>query len=188
MLSSTVSVIHCSNSSSVGPSATKVVETGIEVEKQAQVQELLESLQAHFVRRLETIHTSDNDASRQSVFLPVRWLRASGLYGGGVRYEVTDTPVFNRASVNVSSVNYEDKPNSPVDSATALSVIIHPNNPHAPSMHFHISWTKMRNGPGSWRMIADLNPSIPYPEAVRVSITVALRENHEDLLDGTVSP
>ena len=47
------------------------------------------------------------------------------------------------------------------DSATALSVILHPQNPHAPSMHFHISWTEMKSGEGSWRMIADLNPAIP---------------------------
>jgi hypothetical protein len=32
------------------------------------------------------------------------------------------TRLFNRASVNVSSVHYRDKPKYPVDSATALSV------------------------------------------------------------------
>jgi len=49
----------------------------------------------------------------------------------------------------------------PIDSATALSVIIHPKNPFAPSMHFHISYMEPRGKGGYWRLIADLNPSIP---------------------------
>ena len=42
--------------------------------------------------------------------------------------------------------------NYPIDSATALSVIIHPRNPHAPSMHFHI-----RCGPSQ----LTISPSAP---------------------------
>ena len=89
--------------------------------------------------------------------------RLKGLHGGGIRYQTVaaDSPgLFNRASVNVSAVHYEDKPKYPVDSATALSVILHPTSPRAPSMHFHISYMEPRGRPPYWRMIADLNPSI----------------------------
>ena len=61
----------------------------------------------------------------------------------GSRYQVEGSPVFNRASVNVSGVHYEDKDKYPIDSATALSVILHPRHPKAPSMHFHISYVKI---------------------------------------------
>ena len=69
------------------------------------------------------------------------------------------SPTFNRASVNVSGVHYHQRPKYPIDSATALSVILHPANPFAPSMHFHISYIEPRGRSAYWRMIADLNPS-----------------------------
>lgn len=71
-----------------------------------------------------------------------------------------DTPVFNRATVNVSQVHYDDLPAKRLASATALSCIVHPAPPHAPSVHMHISWTEMRSGDGYWRMMSDLNPAI----------------------------
>jgi coproporphyrinogen III oxidase len=40
----------------------------------------------------------------------VAWLRDGGSHGGGTRYELEGTRLFNRASVNVSSVHYRDKP------------------------------------------------------------------------------
>ncbi len=67
---------------------------------------------------------------------------------------------FNRASVNVSQVHYDDEPQRKLSSATALSTIVHPANPRAPSVHIHISWTSMRSGSAYWRMMADLNPAI----------------------------
>ncbi|GAB4521077.1 MAG: coproporphyrinogen III oxidase [Haliangiales bacterium] len=94
-------------------------------------------------------------------FAAIDWLRDDGRHGGGVRYAAADTPVFNRASVNVSSVHYDDQPDRRLGSATALSTIIHPAHPLAPSVHMHISWTEMRDGTGYWRMMADLNPAIP---------------------------
>ena len=33
-------------------------------------------------------------------------------------------------------------------------------NPYAPSIHMHISWTELKSGKGTWRIMADLNPSI----------------------------
>ncbi|MCK4841758.1 MAG: coproporphyrinogen III oxidase, partial [Methylococcales bacterium] len=63
-------------------------------------------------------------------------------------------------SVNVSQVHYDDDDIKELGSATALSTIIHPKNPYAPSLHMHISWTEMKIGHGYWRMMADLNPVI----------------------------
>jgi len=82
--------------------------------------------------------------------------------------------VFDRASLNVSAVHYDDEPTRRLASATALSCIVHPRNPHAPSAHIHISWTELRDGSGYWRMMADLNPSTPN-DAHTERFTAALR-------------
>ena len=115
-------------------------------------QEIVSHLQSYFVTKLNAIAQEDFEA--------VEWFRDEGLHGGGVRYEARDEDIFNRASVNVSQVHYDDDPTKKLSSATAISTIIHPANPHAPSMHMHISWTQMRDGNGYWRIMADLNPSI----------------------------
>jgi coproporphyrinogen III oxidase len=124
-------------------------------------QTTLTGVQEYFVRRLEAV-TADG---AKSEFQPNSWVRDEGTHGGGQRYGVVDVPVFNRASVNYSGVFYDDKPDYPVSSATAISVIIHPRNPHAPSMHCHFSYTEPRNKAPYWRMISDLNPSLHNPDA-----------------------
>ncbi|MEM9489700.1 MAG: coproporphyrinogen III oxidase, partial [Myxococcota bacterium] len=91
------------------------------------------------------------------------------------RYVTGDSAVFNRASVNVSQVHYDDNPHKRLSSATALSTIIHPQSPRGPSVHIHISWTEMRDGNGYWRMMADLNPSIP-DDADAEAFAAALRQ------------
>jgi coproporphyrinogen III oxidase len=118
---------------------------------------LVQDLQSKLVQRLDALlphlgHTR---------FRPVEWLRAQGEYGGGVRYMAHDESLFNRASVNISQVQYEKDPARKLASASALSTIVHPRNPYAPSMHMHISWTEMKSGHGYWRIMGDLNPSIP---------------------------
>lgn len=100
---------------------------------------------------------ADPDANR---FRTVTWLRDDGRHGGGDRRELADTAIFDRASVNVSQIHYDDEPQRALASATALSTIIHPRHPHAPSVHVHVSWTEMRDGRGYWRVMADLNPAI----------------------------
>lgn len=93
-------------------------------------------------------------------FSELHWLRDGGRHGGGSRRSLGDTRTFDRASVNVSQVHYDDEPEKRLSSATALSTIIHPRHPHAPSVHVHVSWTEMRDGTGYWRIMADLNPAI----------------------------
>jgi len=117
---------------------------------------IVSHLQHYFVTRLNQVGEKDFEA--------IEWFRDEGKHGGGVRYESRDEAIFNRASVNISQVHYDDDPSKKLSSASAISTIIHPANPHAPSMHMHISWTQMRDGNGYWRIMADLNPSIPNEE------------------------
>jgi len=119
---------------------------------------LVRALQVRFAERLWAVsrHFGCNEA-----FERVDWLRDGGRHGGGDRLACGGTAIFDRASINVSSVHYDDEPDRRLSSATALSTIIHPRNPRAASIHMHYSWTEMREGGGYWRMMADLNPAIP---------------------------
>ncbi|PHR58129.1 MAG: coproporphyrinogen III oxidase [Arcobacter sp.] len=118
---------------------------------------LVTHLQSYFVKALDTLSSEIGDSKN---FEALEWFREEGKFGGGVRYVSTDDTLFNRASVNISQVQYEADPSKTLASATALSSIIHPLNPYAPSIHMHVSWTEMKDGKGYWRMMADLNPSI----------------------------
>lgn len=118
---------------------------------------LVTSLQARFRQQLEGWSARRGHADR---FQAVQWLRDDGRHGGGTRFEIGDTALFNRGSINVSQVHYDDDPARKLSSATALSTIIHPQHPRSPSVHIHLSWTEMRTGHGTWRLMADLNPAI----------------------------
>jgi coproporphyrinogen III oxidase len=122
---------------------------------------LAENLQLYFVHKLNAI---SQIFGSNIPFEEVEWFRDEGRHGGGVRYEGRDERLFNRASVNVSQVQYADMPEKKLDAASAISTIIHPRNPHVPSMHMHISYTRMKDGTGYWRIMADLNPAIFYEE------------------------
>jgi len=122
---------------------------------------LVTSLQQRFVSRLEQLAVDLGGSQR---FRPVEWCRAGGRHGGGVRYETADGEMIGRGSVNVSQVHYDDMPEKKLGSANAISTIMHPCHPLAPSVHIHISWTEMKSGSGYWRMMADLNPAIEQSE------------------------
>ncbi len=137
---------------------------------------LVKDLQALLVKELDKIPPTPPTTR----FQPVHWLRAKGIYGGGTRYVATDSTVFNRASVNISQVQYEGDGTKKLNSATAISAIVHPRNPFAPSLHIHVSWTELKSGTGYWRIMADLNPSIPMEED-RDAFEKALAEAAGDL-------
>ena len=132
---------------------------------------LVTDLQRRMVSAQEGVARDRGEPDR---FSEVTWERDGGRHGGGTRRAIADTAMFDRASVNVSQVHYDDEPAKRLSSATALSTIIHPRHPHAPSVHIHVSWTEMRDGTGYWRIMADLNPAIPDPAATERFIT-ALR-------------
>lgn len=117
--------------------------------------DLVTGLQSRFVELLTAATRGVDDQE----FEKVEWLRDGGEHGGGWRYSKRLTPAFNRASINISAIQYDDLPEKRLSSATAISTIIHPQNPLAPSVHMHISWTQLRNGDGYWRLMADLNPA-----------------------------
>ncbi|PRQ05247.1 coproporphyrinogen III oxidase [Enhygromyxa salina] len=134
--------------------------------------DLVEALQRRFKLALEQLSTT---AGAPRPFEPVEWLRDQGTHGGGHRYVAAETPVFNRAAINVSQVHYDDDPHRKLGSASALSTIIHPQDPRAPSVHVHVSWTERKDHSGYWRMMADLNPAVP-DAAATASFAAALRE------------
>ncbi len=121
----------------------------------AQALGLVESLQARFVGALETLGGKP--------FGLVEWWRDDGRHGGGCRYGIGESDLLARASVNVSQVHYDDEPERRLASASAISTIVHPSHPRAPSVHIHVSWTEQKEGHGYWRIMADLNPSLPDP-------------------------
>lgn len=134
---------------------------------------LVDRLQARFAEALRGV--VDVDGSLQA-FRPISWLRDGGVHGGGVRVSAGSGTTFDRASLNVSGVHYDDVPSKRLSSATALSCIVHPAHPRAPSMHMHLSWTELRSGRGTWRVMADLNPALPHPvhtERVRAALAAA---------------
>ena len=141
--------------------------------------ELVENLQRRFVAGLEA---SAAACGMPVTFAPTHWLRDEGRHGGGVRWGTGDTAMFNRASINVSTVHYDDMPERKLSSASALSSIVHPADPRRPSLHLHTSFTEMRDGSSYWRVMADLNPSLP-DEADREAFAQALRRAAPELYD-----
>ncbi len=125
---------------------------------------IVSHLQSYFVERLNLL---SQEFGKAKPYEPVLWVRDDGRHGGGVRYVAMDDRLFNRGSVNISQVHYDDDGTKKLGSATALSTIIHPFNPLVPSVHMHISWTEMKSGAGYWRLMADLNPAIENKAATK---------------------
>lgn len=118
---------------------------------------LVRNLQKRFVYKLNKLSL---ELGENKYFEEVIWLRDEGKHGGGSRFEARDHHLFNAASVNVSQVHYDEDSSKKLQSATAISTIIHPKNPQVPSIHIHISLTKLKDDTSYWRIMADLNPSI----------------------------
>ncbi|MEQ1500982.1 MAG: coproporphyrinogen III oxidase [Myxococcota bacterium] len=135
---------------------------------------LVEQLQGALVDALAAVAPSEPPFDRAD------WLRDAGRHGGGSRRGTAGSAVFDRASVNVSQVQYDDLPDRKLASATALSAIVHPRHPRAPSIHLHVSHTELRDGTGYWRIMADLNPSHP-DEAAAAAFRDTLRAAAPDL-------
>lgn len=140
---------------------------------------LVTELQAELVN---TLTAASERAGFPSVLTPVAWQRDEGRHGGGVRFQCTGDEALDRASVNVSHVHYDDDPDRRLGSATALSAIVHPRHPRAPSVHLHTSYTALRGGRATWRIMADLNPSHPH-EGDRATFEAALRAGAGDTFE-----
>lgn len=142
--------------------------------------EIVRTLQKRFVDKLDDLSAKFGENKK---FEEVNWLRNNGVYGGGNRFEARDEVLFNTASVNVSQVHYDEDLTKSLQSATAISTIIHPKNPNVPSIHIHISLTSFKDGNSYWRIMADLNPSLENIEDKKIfdeSLKQISKENYEE--------
>ena len=142
--------------------------------------EIVRALQKRFVDKLDNLSAEFGENKR---FQELNWLRNNGVCGGGSRFEARDEVLFNTASVNVSQVHYDEDLNKSLQSATAISTIIHPKNPNVPSIHIHISLTNFKDGNSYWRIMADLNPSLENMEDKKIfddSLKLITKENYEE--------
>lgn len=140
---------------------------------------LVKDLQNRFVTKLDAL---SKELGEDKPFEEVTWLRDGGQHGGGSRFEFRDEKLFNAASVNVSQVHYDDISEKNLKSASAISTIIHPKNPHVPSIHIHISLTELRDGTSYWRLMGDLNPSI-FNEEDKARFDAMLKKVTKDTYD-----
>lgn len=146
----------------------------------------VKSLQDHIVKTMEHIEASapPNDFSPSSTpptFLRDAWIRPEG--GEGSSCVLADGRVFEKAGINVSVVHGKlppkaqkamlpDHPSLPEPTttvpffATGLSIVIHPRNPHVPTVHlnyryFEIEDPEQPGKPKAWWFGggSDLTPS-----------------------------
>nr|SVE78806.1 EOG090X04L5 [Daphnia lumholtzi] len=139
---------------------------------------LIMKIQADFCRALE------NEEDPSTTFFVDRWTRAEG--GGGVTCVIQNGKTFEKAGVNVSVVHGI----LPVDAvrqmkargkeligkelpffAAGISSVIHPSNPHVPTVHFNYRYFEVtqENGEKMWWFGGgtDLTPYYLVEEDVR---------------------
>ncbi|MBI3464747.1 MAG: oxygen-dependent coproporphyrinogen oxidase [Planctomycetes bacterium] len=129
-------------------------------------------LQDHICAGLEELERSGGGAAR---FREDPWQYPSG--GGGVTRVMLDGTVFEKAGVNFSHVNgsFTEEMAATMPgpgtgfTATGISLVIHPRNPHVPTVHAnfrHIS-KGTGNGQAAWfGGGSDLTPYYPRREDV----------------------
>lgn len=141
-------------------------------EMRAQMEAMVRQAQATISRAVEAL---DGQRFREDV-----WERPGG--GGGTSRMLENGNVFERAGVNVSAVHGTLPPHAlPAAAArvaepgaelhffaTGLSLVLHPHNPHAPTVHANYRYFQLNDGerPGSWWFGggADLTPSYLYDQ------------------------
>lgn len=148
----------------------------------------VKNLQDHIVTTLESIESSANPSS-PSRFLRDAWIRPQG--GEGSSCVLSGGTVFEKAGVNVSVVHGNLPPAAqrqmraehtslPVQDepvpffATGLSIVLHPRNPHVPTVHLNYRYFEVEDPqkPGettAWWFGGgtDLTPSYLVPEDVK---------------------
>lgn len=154
-------------------------------EELKEVELLLSGLQLYFVSKLNAMALQFGEGKSCK---SITWDYDKGKHGGGKQYGARDRSLFDHASVDVSSVHYTEVKNIALDMMTVFRTTIHPNNPHIPSMHFSVSWEKMKEKKGGWHIMADLNPSILGESVLDKNIFTETLKNTMDYLydEGTV--
>ncbi|XP_026478398.1 oxygen-dependent coproporphyrinogen-III oxidase-like [Ctenocephalides felis] len=112
-------------------------------------------IQGEFVKALE------NEENFDSKFLIDRWNRQDGK-GGGITCVLQDGDVFEKAGVNITVMTGELKPQAiqqmksrgkqfkneggPLEFfAAGVSAVIHPKNPHVPTVHFNYRYFEVKD-------------------------------------------
>ncbi|CAG0885230.1 unnamed protein product [Darwinula stevensoni] len=124
-------------------------------EMRTKMELLIMEAQADFVQALEALETKS-----EQHFHVDRWLRPEG--GGGVTCICQDGEVFEKAGVNVSVVNGVLPPSAVAQMrargkqlpegrtlpffAAGISSVIHPVNPHVPTVHFNYRYFEVQDG------------------------------------------
>lgn len=168
----------------------------------------VKALQDHIVTTLESVESSHPSSSSDPSprFLRDHWLRPEG--GEGSSCVLTNGRVFEKAGVNVSIVHGNLPPgaqkqmradhaslpvrDTPVPFfATGISIVLHPKNPHVPTVHLNYRYFELENPdagpeapPAAWWFGGgtDLTPSYLVPEDVRHfhSTIKAACEKHDE--------
>lgn len=144
------------------------------------------NLQDHIVKTMEGLEASapPDGEHASGTFLRDHWIRPSG--GEGSSCVLQGGRVFEKAGVNVSivegkltkgaqmqmradhdSIKVSDEPLPYF--ATGLSIVLHPRNPHAPTVHLNYRYFELCDNDGNpvaWWFGGgtDLTPNYLYPE------------------------
>ncbi|CAF1127083.1 unnamed protein product [Adineta ricciae] len=128
---------------------------------QARMEIFILKLQKQFCQSLEHFEAKQNSNSR---FLIDRWTREDGS-GGGITCVLQDGEIFEKAGVNISVVHGKlpvqaieqmrarghqfTSRNVPLDFFVAgISSVIHPRNPHVPTVHFNYRYFEVTDVDG----------------------------------------
>ena len=111
------------------------------------------------LRRIERDYTEATQSAKVVDFKVDRWQREEG--GGGISCVLQDSNVFEKAGVNVSAVNghlseqaaqqmrSRGRPLSKdcklAFKAIGISSVIHPRNPHVPTIHFNYRYFEVHD-------------------------------------------
>ena len=116
----------------------------------------------HFIFQTEFCRALEAEEAPNVKFHVDRWLRPEG--GGGVTCVLQEGQTFEKAGVNVSVVHGNLPPNAVAQMrargknlakdkelpffAIGISSVIHPRNPHAPTIHFNYRYFELTNDDG----------------------------------------
>lgn len=122
-------------------------------------------IQKKFCLALEAFEKKSSDSTPASSFIADRWLRKEG--GGGISCVLQDGQVFEKAGVNVSVVTGKlskeavaqmkkqhkdiqlDEGRELPFFAAGISSVIHPKNPHVPTVHFNYRYFEIEGQHGT---------------------------------------
>ncbi|TPV96660.1 MAG: oxygen-dependent coproporphyrinogen oxidase [Myxococcales bacterium FL481] len=112
---------------------------------------LMQALQSEICDALESIEAKQGSTAR---FGRDSWSRPGG--GGGLSRVIADGAFLERGGVNVSEVHGELDPafagslpgSGPQFFATGVSLVLHPQNPHVPTVH--ANFRHIQRGPVAW--------------------------------------